>query len=238
MRLVRLVIGLVLCTAGSNAQALPFTGTLSITYFDPEIQVSGVGAGASADGPPDSFTLSSADFTVAGLVAAPPADAPAIVGFEVSAGNAAGSLDGTGGSMALSGQLVHYFFEFGPAGAISIPLDTVGVGGSLPFNTTVYGLPASGTITGDVWTTLAISLPGTIGTLSASGFDARSPDGSGAMRLLSPFTVALDIGPNSYPSIPGYAQLDLVFTPEPGTLALGNAAVAAIAAIAAQRRRS
>src|SRR5512134_1222890 len=128
--------------------------------------------------------------------------------------------------MALSGTLEHQIF----GEQIPIPLDPIGVGGSAPFATTIFSISVSGTITGDGWTTGAVSLPGTAGTISASGFDLRALDGTGAMRLVSPFTVDLQLGSALYPGLPGVAQLDLVFVPEPGTavlMALGLAAVAA-----------
>ena len=58
------------------------------------------------------------------------------------------------------------------------------------------------------------------GGFAANGFDARAIDGTGALRLVSPFSVDLTVSTSSYAGLPGFAQLDLVFTPEPGTIAL------------------
>ena len=219
-RALALATALTLALGATSAHALPFMATLTITYFDPATSVVGGGAGTSVDGAGGAFSLSAGSISVSGTTPAPIADAPGYLGLGVSGSNAAGSFASGTASMALTGGLTHYFFTLDPSGAIPIPLDPVGVGGSASFSTTVLGLAAFGTITGNPWSTGAISLPGPVGTLAASGFDARAIDGTGTLRLVSPFTIDLTIDTNSYTALPGYAQLDLVFTPEPGTLGL------------------
>jgi hypothetical protein len=219
-RVLGLASVLVLALGASSAQALPFTATLTITYIDPAVSVSGAGAGTSVDGAGGAFALPAGSVSVSGLTVAPLADLPGLVALGVSGSNAAGSFAGGAASIALTGTLTHMFFT-DPEGAIPIPLDPVGVGGSAPFSTTILsGVPVSGTITGNPWTTGAISLPGPVYTLAASGFDTRAIDGTGAVRLVSPFSVDLTISTSPYYGLPGFAQLDLVFTPEPGTVAL------------------
>jgi hypothetical protein len=234
-RFAALALGLALAVFPAATHALSFTGTLTVVYLDPSMVVSGPGSG-TAGGAGASFDLAGGEFAVAGTSSVPPSFAPGIVQMDVTASNAAGSFAGAGGSMALGGELVHHFFAVDD-GAIAIPLSPVGAGGSAPFSTVVFGFAAEGTITGNPWSTDPISIPGLENPLVASGFDDRAPDGTGAVRYLSAFAVELTIGPNTYPALPGYAQLDLVFVPEPATLTLLGAAVAALAGRRLRGRR-
>jgi hypothetical protein len=209
----------------ASALALPFTGTLSIQYLAdattiPTLEIAG--SGTSTDGPGGSFTLAAGAFagndSEISLISA-----PALVQLDLdSVSSGAGSFSGGTGTMAVNGDLVHYFFQAIPGQAIPIPLADVGVGGASPF-AVVLSLtgPASGTITGSTWTTGVINVPG-VNPLSASGFDSRALDGTGAIRFVTPIQVSLDLGTGPQP-VAAYAQLDLLFTaavPEPGALAL------------------
>lgn len=220
-----LAVGLVLELGTTPAQALPFAATLTITYLDPATSVSGGGSGSAVDAAAGAFSLPAGSISVSGSAEAPPADLPGYAGLSVNGSNAAGSFAAGTGSMALTGTLDHFLFGFAPGNEIPIPLDPVGAGGSEVFSTTLVNLgnlAASGTIYGNGWTIGAVSLPnfGGFGTLAASGFDHRATDGSGEMLLVSGFTVDLTVGTNSYTGLAGIAQLDLMFTPEPGTFGL------------------
>jgi hypothetical protein len=216
-----------LVLAPTVALALPFTGTLTVQYASdtlPALSVSG--SGTSTDGPAGAFTLAAGAFAGNDLEETLDA-APVIVQIELeNVSSGAGSFAGGSGSMAVGGNLLHYFFQPLPNQAIPIPLGDVGVGGTSPINVVLGTGAVSGSITGDTWTTGAITVVGA-NTLNASGFDNRLLDGTGAIRFVTPIEVVLTIGLDSI-DVAAYAQLDLLFTaavPEPGALALVAAGV-------------
>jgi hypothetical protein len=130
--------------------------------------------------------------------------------------------------MSVGGELIHYFLDGSPGLSTSLPLSVVGVGGTVAASGFF-----TGTVTGSPWTTGAITVDG----LSASGFDSRAPDGTGAIRFVTPIGVLLESGGESV-VVPSYAQLDLVFVPEPGAFALVGFGLTLLGAARRGARRS
>lgn len=198
--------------APRSALALSFSGTLSIQYT-PEALLSVSGSGISIDGPAGAFDMPAGAFSGDDGPVPTLNAAPALVAAELrDILTGAGSFAAGAGAMSVGGELLHYFLDDSPTYVTSIPLSGVGVGGTQPLS----GFFSTGTVTGAAWTTGAISVSGSTPTLNASGFDNRALDGTGAIRFVTPISVVLQ----GTTVAPGYAQLDLVFVPEPGGLAL------------------
>lgn len=204
------------------AVALSFSGTLGIQYTT-EALLSISGSGTSVDGPGGAFDLPAGVFAgddgpVITLLAA-----PALVAAELqNVLTGAGSFAAGAGTMAVGGDLLHYFFDDSPTYLTFIPLSDVGVGGTQALS----GFFSTGTVTGSPWTTGAISVLGSGEPLNASGFDNRALDGTGAIRFVTPISVVLQ----GTVVAPGYAQLDLMFVPEPGAFLLVGFGLAFLAA--------
>ncbi len=212
------------------AWSLPFSATLTVQYTS-EATLSVGASGTSVDGAAGAFDLpagvfSGGDGPVNTGATAPPLAAAELRG--VSSG--AGSFVGGAGSMAVNGELLHFFFQPLPGFEIPVPLVDLGVGGTTPISVLLPGFPltVNGLVTGDAWTTGAIAVTGSSQTLTTAGFDARALDGTGAVRFVAPLEVELELGSGPF-TFPGYGALDFVFTPEPGTLLLVGSALVALA---------
>jgi hypothetical protein len=143
---------------------------------------------------------------------------------------------------------------------VTIPLDVVGVGGTVNF--TVLGSPA--TLTANPWTTGEVTVTGGLSSgdivdnpyctgaaepfpcctgaglgrcdqFNASGADNRDENGLGELRLVT--TALVDLG--ALGSTPSLTELDVIFNaPEPGASAIGFAAFGTLALLSRRARRS
>jgi hypothetical protein len=222
----------------TGSPALPFSGSLSIDardvgtqaqVFSTPISVSGSGATAVAD---LDFSLPAAALGGSFFVSAAGASFPYTQARGTIA-NLAGSFTRESsvvtGRMGVSGSWLLGLFLQPPLVELILPLGSIGVGGSVTITTPTPGLPTDVTIVGGTWTSGTVTqqffaLP----PIAASGFDSRDAAGIGALRLVSPFFVNTSIGAGN-PRTAGFAILDLVFVPEPGTALLVASALAALA---------
>jgi len=142
---------------------------------------------------------------------------------------------------------------------VSIPLDKIGVGGTVNF--LVLGTPAS--LTANPWTLDEVTVIGGLSSTAPapfpaclavddpydccteagmgfctqftdSGFDHRDP-GTGAGELKLVTTSLTNLG--SLGTVPSIAVLDITFAPEPGSAVVGAGAVGALALLARRRAR-
>jgi len=211
------------------AVGLSFSGTLSIQYTT-EALLSISGSGISVDGPAGAFDLPAGVFAGDDGPVSTPIAAPALVAAELQdVLTGAGSFAAGAGTMSVGGDLLHYYLDDSPTYLTLIPLSDVGVGGTQALS----GFFSTGTVTGSPWTTGAINVVGSGEPLNASGFDARALDGTGAIRFVTPISVVLQ----GTVVAPGYAQLDLVFVPEPGALQFVGLGLALLAATRNKARR-
>ncbi len=140
-----------------------------------------------------------------------------------------------GGSMAIRGfAWVCLFapcqFESLPQDAISLPLDVVGAGGSVSES---FGSALDVTLIGAPWTTGLVE----VGSDMETGSIGPVPNGGGylAVRLVTPISIETSLAdPDDL--IPAFGILTFE-VPEPGTLALGLAAVGTLVAIGVALRR-
>ncbi|RIL02026.1 MAG: hypothetical protein DCC71_16890 [Proteobacteria bacterium] len=238
----RLLIAALLVTvalAGAAAQAAPlaFTGSLSIQIGPYGLGIAGDGvAEVDGQGHLTSLALPAGAFRASGLVVSVTETAAyPVAGLQFTGSNAAGTFANPGGgALALLGAAKVCLF--GPCSAavanLTVPLDVVGQGGT----TSVAGA-VDVTVQGAAWTVGTAQ----IGTATAMGF-AFGPDGqtsstaraSGRIQLVTPIRILTNL-PGDLAVVPAFGILTLHFVPEPTTLLLLGAGLAAIAARARAR---
>jgi PEP-CTERM motif len=235
----------------SPAASIPFTATLSLRVSTLEpMSVSGSGLavvnGSGGPGALTSLALPSAAIQTTGRVfpITDPAAAP-VQGIQLTLHNASGSFSAGGGELAgvmpLSGFARVCLFAACPGVAsLTLPLAPVGQGGTATHAGTNPATPV--TVQGAPWTTGPVVASVPVLTLMTTGFvhgpssgTASAGEPGGAVRLVTPITIRTSIAGDAQ-LLPGLATLDVHFVPEPTTLALLLAALAALAATA--RRRS
>jgi hypothetical protein len=254
MNMRRLLVVLAACvlglaTAGSaQAEAIGFTGSLAVqiaTLPPVVLTASGVSTvnGSAGAGHLTALDIASNVAAISDFVV--PVTDPAafpIQGIQVTAMNGAGDFDLDGGTltgtMAIGGVTRVCLFapcSTPPPANVNVPLTVVGQGGT----TTVSAL-VNLTVVGAPWT----SGTGTVGTITQMGFahgplsntSSTAQDG-GVVRLVTPVFVSTNIGASAV--LPVFGILTLTFgAPEPGQLALGSGAIAALIAMGVRRRRA
>lgn len=230
---------LLIATTG-QAAPLAFQASLSIVISSYGVGFSGEGV-AEVDGYGHlaSLSIPAGAFDVVGtrVTITTPAAFP-IQGLQATAANGAGSFANPGGGvMPLIGAARVCLFATcdGAVANLSVPLDVIGMGGSVtatgPVNLTVVGAP---------WTFGTAR----VGTATERGF-ARGPEGrtsstaraSGVLQLVTPIFISTNIpGDNSI--LRAFGILTLHFVPEPTTLVLLGAGLAGVAGVAGRARRA
>jgi hypothetical protein len=122
-----------------------------------------------------------------------------------------------------------------PAANLSVPLDVVGVGGTVTatgsVNVTVKGAP---------WTVGFATLSPNTPNFQIAGFrhgpasNAVSSSASGTVRLVTPIHVSTNLGAS--PVVLSWAVLDLHFVPEPSTLLLLSGGIAGLVMLGRSKR--
>jgi hypothetical protein len=246
-----LTVGLV--SGHATAAPLAFDGRLHIEVGVIGFDVLGSGV-ATVDSlvNPHHFSIPAGVFSAVGLVSPVPSSLAdlnrPIISVQGTVRNGAGAFSKPGASFRGAMPLVGFgkVCLFTPCSSalanVSVPLNVVGVGGSVfaqgPVNVTVAGAPwtADGEVAG-----VRVGPSGYASTYFVQGFHhgPASHAGStfqhgGVIQLVTPMYVQtnLPIVTNAY------ATLTLHFTPEPGTLALLGLGVAALALRGARMRSS
>ena len=221
-----------------RAAVLPFQMTLEVVFNAlPPIAISGAGlATLNSSGGGLHLTRIEVGAGVLSGTALQAVTDPAafpIMGLQLGAMNAAGTVSETGGgaltgSMGLPGALKVCLFGAGGCGApvanITVPLTPVGQGGSAavtgPVNVSVFGAP---------WTTATAS----IGTVTVMGFAHGPASGTsstaqpgGTLQLVTPISISTNIGASAV--VTSFAFLTLQFVPEPATALLVGGGIAVL----------
>lgn len=227
------LLGLAVLPAG--AAPLPVAGTASIaiaTLPSPELTGSGIGTsvGGGIAGFPALVLTSAASVGIS----------PTFVGLAkltVPAGASvpAATLTAGGGAAGLAGTA--FFFGKGGTPAGSVVLAPIGGGASNMF---AVG-PLGGTLLGATWMgggstvftamSLALAIPITV---TATAYDNRTGGGVGTVQFVAPATGSIGI----FGSLPVFGVLNLVYTPEPGTLLLLGSGIAGLAVLGRKKLRS
>ena len=170
---------------------------------------------------------------------ATPIDVDPVQGLGLSSvWNDTGSFTGAGGSLAGPMAIRGFAWvcllnpcDFGsvPDPAISLPLDVVGAGGSVSEDLGFLQV----TLLGAPWTTGPVEVGSDMETGSIGA--APGDDGFLAVRLVTPIRLETNLEPPN-DLIPAFGILTFE-VPEPGTLALGLAAVGTLTAVGVSRVR-
>jgi len=242
---VLLGVALLLPPGQASAAALDFTGSLSFTYIPylargfplgtaGSFDHAGSGVGVSLTGPNQvggfagvSGFSGTGTATVNGTF-----QPPTLWRFRVTGiGNPSFSGSPLHGPMAVRGFLT----VTGPSSTVSTYPFTqdgtagLGLGGTLSYARFGQWTTGVAQLTG-----VATASPGTRSTtISASGFDLRTPNGAGDLQLVTPIRIITDIGE---PDLGGFAVLNLKFVPEPNALLVLAAGLATLLGL--KRRRS
>lgn len=219
-----LVAAALLLLAPGPAAAGPLSAaslTITSPSFLPPLAFPGAGASGSAASPTSVSLAGGSAFNgtatafVAGTI-------PATTLQLVLSGNGAGSFSGTPlvGTATFAGLLQLQAF-----GGLTITTVPVAIG--QPGTTTrafilpTGGLPAGIRLQFNGWTAGTATVVTTGGVHTAMGANALSPGGVGSLSLVSPIAIdSFFTLPGPVPNGVAFANLQLVFVPEPGTLLL------------------
>jgi hypothetical protein len=245
---IRLLAFLVMALVADPAQANPTfakaTFSIVLAGVGP-LAISGNGlVGVSATGERvDSLTIPASRFRATGTVIPVTTSAAApIKGVQATVRNAAGAFSGgtLAGQMALVGVAKVCLFKACSIATanVSVPLSEIGVGGTIAVPPGSTSASVNLTVRGAPWTAGVAG----VGTLTQAGF-TRGPASipgstlspSGMIRLVSPIFVSTNLGASAV--APGFAYLDLHFTPEPDAFALSLGGIAGVALLSRGRRR-
>lgn len=229
----------------SSAQAKAFVGSVSFAFGTPFGTPPGLAASGSGTGKstvvPNVLTIQTPSWAANGptLITYPPTAAPRTP-FRIvltapgpcSFAGAGGPRGGLGGACALSGTANALV-----AGApfLIIPLSGLGVAGRTSFGPYGSYIDAQSWTTGTAVATVngvALTMNGV--PIVMTGFDSRSPGGTGFVRLVAPGGFMSTLGGN----FPLFVSMTLNFIPEPGTLLLLGSGVAGLALLGRRRMQS
>lgn len=231
-----------LATAPVSAAVLPVQATLDLAFAGfGSGQFVGAPGSASSDGVGGAATLppgilsGTHEFTFPPLLAF-------VSGIRISASgwtpapasNLALSWNGTTGTMGMNASA---YLMTGSFTGAEIPLGVFGVGGTaMGVISTLLAITVQGNPYQLGVVTLMGGLNGQTHTVTATGYDARTPNGAGTLVLVSPLVISVEAW-NGTPlgSLAGIATLTLEL-PEPGGLALLGLGVLALIGFAARRR--
>jgi hypothetical protein len=232
-----LVLGAI--AAPAHAAPLAFTGSIAIEIGSFGVGVTGQGfAEVDQYGHLGSLGLPANAFQAQGLVVTITTTAVRpIYGLQVTAANQSGQLDNpAGGPLPLLGAAKVCLY--GVCGAstnisnLTVPLSVVGQAATV----TVSG-PVDVTVVGAPWTVGTAA----VGTATAMGYaygpasqTSSTARGSGAIQLVTPIAISTNL-PGAFAVVPAFGLMMLHFVPEPTTLVLFGAGLAATA-VAARRR--
>lgn len=168
-----------------------------------------------------------------------------------SFGPGGGGASGFGGAMRLLGDAFAKYRVGFASGSQTVPLDSIGTSKtlmqveSLVFSGMglTFKVPGTVTVKGGKWTTATITVEamnvgamGTAftGTVMATGFDARTPNGAGTIQLVTPIRIDSRITLRQ----PGVGILNVRFAPEPGPGLLIVTGCLVLASCAGLRKRA